>query len=64
MADNLQATWKELEEAWAECLVHWHDEKGTHFTRNYWSVFEQEFPRLVESINEMQDIIRESKKVN
>ena len=55
--ESIKSSWVELQEQWADARQQWRDSIGYRFEREWWQQLEDEVPRLLTAMAELDDVL-------
>jgi hypothetical protein len=55
--DRLQGEWGGLQNQWSSTRGQWRDSVGDRFEREFWMRWEIEVPRLLKSVDDLEEVL-------
>lgn len=60
LEQDLGVSWRGLQNEWSEIRADWRDRVAEHFEREWWDELEAEIPRLLNSMEELDEVFRQA----
>jgi hypothetical protein len=58
-SSDLSTHWRTLQAQWEQTRAQWRDEIGELFEREYWQPLEENMPRLLRSIDSLDQVVEQ-----